>query len=88
MALEGSSYVKFPKILQWFSGNIGFHHIHHLSPKIPNYNLEKCHKENSMFDHIKPVTFMPSLRTLGLRLWDENLKQLISFRKMRKLSVV
>jgi hypothetical protein len=43
-ALKGSSFYKLPKILQWFSGNIGFHHIHHLSPRIPNYNLEKCHR--------------------------------------------
>jgi len=43
-ALKGSSYYKLPKVLQWFSGNIGFHHIHHLSPRIPNYHLEKCHK--------------------------------------------
>src|SRR5205085_1858448 len=45
-AIKGSSYYKLPKIFQWFSGNIGFHHIHHLSPRIPNYKLEKCHKEN------------------------------------------
>jgi len=86
MALEGSSYLKFPKILQWFSGNIGFHHIHHLSPKIPNYNLEKCHKENKMFGVIKPVTFIPSLKTIRLRLWDEKMGQLISFRQFRKLA--
>jgi len=84
MAMEGSSYLKFPKILQWFSGNIGFHHIHHLSPKIPNYNLEKCHKENKMFEKIKPVTFFPSLQTMNLRLWDEKMGQLISFRQFRK----
>ena len=87
MALEGSSYLKFPKLLQWFSGNIGFHHIHHLSPKIPNYNLEKCHKENAMFNDIKPVTFVPSIRTLRLRLWDEKLKRLIGFRELKKTSL-
>lgn len=86
MALEGSSYLKFPRILQWFSGNIGFHHIHHLSPKIPNYNLEKCHKENKMFEVIKPVTFILSLKTIRLRLWDEKMGQLISFRHFRKLA--
>jgi len=86
MALEGSSYLKFPKILQWFSGNIGFHHIHHLSPKIPNYNLEKCHKENEMFEVIKPVTMVPSILALKFRLWDEKVGQLISFRQFRKLA--
>lgn len=84
MALEGSSYLKFPKLLQWFSGNIGFHHIHHLSPKIPNYNLEKCHKSSPLFDSIKPVTFLSSIRTINLRLWDEESKELISFRHLRK----
>lgn len=86
MALEGSSYLKFPKILQWFSGNIGFHHIHHLSPMIPNYNLERCHKENEMFNSITPVTFIPSIKTLKLRLWDEKRGQLVSFRRLRSLS--
>lgn len=85
MAMEGSSYLKFPKILQWFSGNIGFHHIHHLSPRIPNYNLEQCHFENEMFSEIKPVTFIPSLKTMGLRLWDEQRGKLISFRMIKRL---
>ena len=88
IALEGSSYLKFPRILQWFSGNIGFHHIHHLSPMIPNYNLEKCQKENELFSNIKPVTFIPSIKTLSLRLWDEANGELISFRKLRSLSEI
>src|SRR6266545_4336235 len=54
--MDGSSFYKLPKVLQWFTGNIGFHHIHHLSPKIPNYKLEQCHKENPMFQ-IEPLTF-------------------------------
>lgn len=85
MALEGSSFLRFPRLLQWFSGNIGYHHIHHLSPKIPNYNLERCHRENVMFSGIKPVTFIPSMRTLSLRLWNEKAGRLISFRQFRKL---
>ena len=84
MAMEGSSFMKFPKVLQWFSGNIGFHHIHHLSPKIPNYNLERCHRENQMFNGIKPVTFISSMRTMSLRLWHEKAGKLISFRQFRK----
>lgn len=87
MALEGSSFLKFPRLLQWFSGNIGYHHIHHLSPKIPNYNLERCHKENQMFSEIKPVTFVPSLRSMALRLWHEQHGKLISFRQYRKAMV-
>jgi len=87
MALEGSSYLKFPRVLQWFSGNIGFHHIHHLSPKIPNYNLEKCHKSSPLFETIKPVTFQSSMRTINLRLWDEEAMRLISFRILDKSTV-
>jgi acyl-lipid omega-6 desaturase (Delta-12 desaturase) len=87
VALEGSSYVKLPRIFQWFSGNIGFHHIHHLSPKIPNYNLEKCHKENRMFYKVNPVTFLPSLRTMRLRLWNEAQNKLISFREFKKIPI-
>jgi acyl-lipid omega-6 desaturase (Delta-12 desaturase) len=79
IAIEGSSYYKLPKILQWFSGNIGFHHIHHLSPKIPNYKLEKCHKENKMFRNVKPVTLSSSFKSLRLRLWDEQAQKLIGF---------
>jgi omega-6 fatty acid desaturase (delta-12 desaturase) len=79
IALNGSSYVKFPKLLQWFSGNIGFHHIHHINPRIPNYNLPKCFRENSVFSRVKPVTFLASLRTLRLRLWDEKLQKLVGY---------
>ena len=84
MALEGSSYLKFPKLLQFFSGNIGFHHIHHLSPRIPNYKLEQCHRENELLNKVEPVTFRPSLRTHRLRLWDEKAGKLISFKQFRK----
>lgn len=79
IALNGSSYFKLPFLLQWFTGNIGFHHIHHLSPKIPNYKLAKCHRENSIFQDIKPITFFSSLRSLRLRLWDEANQKLVGF---------
>jgi len=79
VALEGSSYVKFPKLLQWFSGNIGFHHIHHLNSRIPNYYLSKCYRENSIFKEVTPVTFLTSLRSLKLRLWDEKIQKMVSF---------
>lgn len=84
-ALRGSSYYKLPKILQWFTGNIGFHHIHHLSPRIPNYNLEACHYENPIFHQVAPITLRASLKSLGYRLWDEKNHRLISFRFLRKL---
>jgi omega-6 fatty acid desaturase (delta-12 desaturase) len=79
VALHGSSYVKFPKLLQWFSGNIGFHHIHHMNARIPNYNLNKCYHENTVFKEVKPITFMMSLRSLKLRLWDEKIQKMVSF---------
>ena len=79
VAMEGSSYVKFPRLLQWFSGNIGFHHIHHLNARIPNYYLNKCYRENKVFNEVRPVTFMMSLRSLKLRLWDEQIQKMVSF---------
>jgi omega-6 fatty acid desaturase (delta-12 desaturase) len=83
-ALQGSSYYKLPKILQWFTGNIGFHHIHHLSPRIPNYLLEKCHVENPLFQDTVVLTLRSSLKSMFLNLWDEEQKKLISFRQLRR----
>lgn len=83
-ALQGSSFYKLPKILQWFSGNIGFHHIHHLSSRIPNYNLERCHKAHPLFQNVKPVTLFSSFKSLAFRLWDEQHRKLVGFRSVRK----
>ena len=82
-ALRGSSYYQLPKVLQWFTGNIGFHHIHHLSPRIPNYKLEQCHNENPIFHNILTMTLRTSLETTFLSLWDKQQKRLISFRELR-----
>jgi len=82
--LNGSSFYKLPGILQWFTGNIGFHHIHHISPKIPNYKLPQAYKENPVF-HIQPLTVMTSLKSLRYRLWDEERKMLVGFRKSEKM---
>jgi len=84
-ALQGSSFYKLPKILQWFSGNIGFHHIHHLSSRIPNYNLERCHKAHPLFQDVKPVTFFSSFKSFAFRLWDEQHRKLVSFRHLRNV---
>lgn len=83
-ALQGSSYYKLPKLLQWFTGNIGFHHIHHLSPRIPNYLLEQCHDENPMFQEIVILTLGSSLKSIRLSLWDEEEKKLIGFRQLKQ----
>jgi omega-6 fatty acid desaturase (delta-12 desaturase) len=85
VALEGSSYFKLPKILQWFSGNIGLHHIHHVRPSIPNYNLQRCYDEVPAFQAVKAITIRTSLRSLRLGLCDEKNKQLVSFRSLRAL---
>jgi len=84
-ALRGSSFYKLPAVLQWFSGNIGFHHIHHLSARIPNYNLQKCHEADPLFQQVKPLTFWSSLKTLQLRLWDEGQRKLVGYRRLREL---
>ena len=84
-ALQGSSFYKLPKILQWFSGNIGFHHIHHLSPRIPNYNLERCHKADPLFQNVPSVTLLSSLKALTFRLWDEPLRQLVGYGRLRDI---
>lgn len=78
-ALKGSSFYKLPKVLQWFTGNIGFHHIHHLSPSIPNYNLEKCHTENEIFQAVKPVTVFSAFKSFSLRLYDEASHKLVGY---------
>lgn len=84
-ALEGSSFYKLPKILQWFSGNIGFHHIHHLSARIPNYNLERCHDADPLFQSVKPITLLGSFKSFTFRLWDEQRRKLVGFGHLRKL---
>lgn len=84
-ALQGSSFYKLPKILQWFTGNIGFHHIHHLSPRIPNYNLERCHDAEPLFQTVPPVTLFGSLKSLAFRLWDEKQHRLVGFGHLRNL---
>ncbi|HVN57581.1 MAG TPA: fatty acid desaturase [Bacteroidales bacterium] len=82
IALAGSSMFKLPSLLNWFTGNIGFHHIHHLSPMIPNYKLKSCHYENTMFSDIVPITFITAFRSLRLRLWDEKRQVLVGFREI------
>ncbi|RPJ21361.1 MAG: fatty acid desaturase [Chloroflexi bacterium] len=82
-AMRGSSFYKLPRVLQWFSGNIGFHHIHHLSPRIPNYKLEQCYKENPVLQ-VEPLTIRKSLKSLFYRLWDEREKMLVGWSALKK----
>ena len=83
-AIKGSSYYELPRVIQWFTGNIGFHHIHHLSPMIPNYNLEKCHLADPFFREVKSMTLFGSLKSINSRLWDEDSKKMISFRELKR----
>ena len=79
-AIKGSSYYKLPRIFHWLTGNIGYHHIHHLNPLVPNYNLAKCHNENPIFEEMATkITFVESLKCVFNHLWDEKEKRMISF---------
>jgi len=83
VALEGSSYLKLPKILQWFTGNIGLHHIHHARPTIANYNLQRCYDSVPLFQAVAPMTIRASVKSARLSLYHEKQKKLISFRALR-----
>lgn len=85
-ALDGSSYYKLPKVLQWFTGNIGLHHIHHLRPRIPNYNLQKCLDEIPALQAVEPLTLRRSLKSICLNLWDEANGRMVSFRSIARRS--
>lgn len=84
-ALQGSSFYKLPKVLQWFSGNIGYHHIHHLCPSIPNYNLERCHHSDPLFHEVPAITLFTSFKSFTYRLWDESSRKLVGYRRMNEI---
>jgi len=85
-ALRGASFFKLPKLLQWFSGNIGFHHVHHLGPKIPNYNLERAHYDNPIFQQVKTITLAGSLKNIFLHVWDEQTHRLVSWHEYAQIA--
>ncbi len=78
-ALQGSSYLKLPRILQFFTGNIGLHHVHHMNPKIPNYNLQRAHDENPIFHDAPTLSVWDGIRSLRLKLYDEERARLVGF---------
>jgi acyl-lipid omega-6 desaturase (Delta-12 desaturase) len=82
-ALRGSSYLKLPKILQFFTGNIGLHHVHHLSARIPNYNLQRAHDENPIFHEVPTLSLWNGLSATRLKLWDEASGRLVTFAQAR-----
>ncbi|MGR3763140.1 fatty acid desaturase [Rossellomorea sp. NS-SX7] len=85
-AVEGSSYYKLPKLLQFLTGNIGYHHIHHLSPRVPNYRLEETHNSIPELQHVPTITLATSLTSLRFRLWDEDRKNFVSFKDVKSLT--
>lgn len=84
-ALQGSSYYKLPRVLQWISGNIGLHHVHHLRPRIPNYNLQEAVDETPELQLHSPLTIRKSIGSVYLNIWDETDKRLLSFRALKRL---
>lgn len=82
-AVEGSSYYKLPKVLQWLTGNIGFHHVHHLSPRVPNYHLEAAHNATPPLHMATTISLRKSLDSLRFRLWDEENKKFIDFKGVK-----
>ncbi|WP_442600009.1 fatty acid desaturase [Neobacillus sp. D3-1R] len=83
-AVEGSSFYKLPKVLQWITGSIGYHHVHHLAPRVPNYNLEKAHNETLPLQKATTITLKTSLKSLKFKVWDEKTKTFLSFKEMKR----
>jgi omega-6 fatty acid desaturase (delta-12 desaturase) len=86
-ALHGSSFYRLPRVLQWFTANIGFHHIHHLSPGIPNYRLEACANADPRFRAVRHLTLLASLKALTYRLWDERRQAWVGYAAVRSRGV-
>jgi acyl-lipid omega-6 desaturase (Delta-12 desaturase) len=82
-ALRGSSFLKLPKPLRFVTGNIGYHHIHHLSVRIPSYNLQRAHEENPILQSVPTLSLWDGLRAVRLKLWDEQRGRLVTFAQAR-----
>ena len=83
-ALRGSSYLRLPRVLQFFTGNIGLHHIHHLNPKIPNYNLQRAQNDSPVFESVPELSLGDGLRAVRLKLWDEDAARLVTWRDLKR----
>ncbi|WP_066288083.1 fatty acid desaturase [Bacillus sp. FJAT-29937] len=80
-AVEGSSFYKLPKLLQWLTGNIGYHHVHHLSPRVPNYKLEEAHENTEPLKNVPTVSLKTSIQSLRFRLWDELNNKFVTYKE-------
>ena len=78
-AVAGSSFYRLPRVLDWMTGSIGFHHVHHLSPRIPNYYLRRAHEENPYFHQAHRLTLRESVRAFSLKLWDEEQGRMVGW---------
>lgn len=83
-AVDGSSYYKLPKVLQWVTGNIGYHHVHHLSPRVPNYNLEEAHESTPPLHKATTITLASSLKSIRFRLYDSKEKTFVTFKEVKE----
>ncbi len=83
-ALRGSSHLVLPRVLQFFSGNIGVHHVHHLNARIPNYNLQRAHSENQVFHDVPTISLADGIRAVRLKLWDEESRRLVTWTEARR----
>lgn len=84
-AVEGSSYYKLPKILEWITGNIGYHHVHHLAPKIPNYYLEEAHESTPPLQKATTITIKTSLKSIRFRLYNQEDQSFVSFKEYKEI---
>ncbi|MGH2871912.1 MAG: fatty acid desaturase [Solirubrobacteraceae bacterium] len=82
-ALRGSSYLKLPRVLQFFTGSIGLHHVHHLDARVPNYNLQRAHDSNPIFARVPTLSLWDGLRSVRFKLWDERAGRLVTFAQAR-----
>jgi omega-6 fatty acid desaturase (delta-12 desaturase) len=82
-ALRGSSHLRLPKVLQFFTGNIGLHHVHHLHARIPNYNLQRAHDDNPVFHDVPELRLWDAVKSLRLKLYDERSGRLVTFAQAR-----
>lgn len=86
-AMHGSSFYNLPRVLHWITGNIGYHHIHHLSPRVPNYHLRKVHNKSAALRNVQTITLKTSLESLKFRIWNEEAKKFIQFKDLKQFRV-
>jgi omega-6 fatty acid desaturase (delta-12 desaturase) len=83
-AIAGSSFYDLPRVIHWFTGNIGYHHIHHLASRIPNYRLRECYESSPLLQAAPRLTLWSSLRCASLKLWDEESQRMVGFAALRR----